>query len=347
MIKSKRLVFKPFGFTLVELLVVIAIIGVLVALLLPAIQAAREAARRTQCTNNLKNISLACLNHADTHGFMPSSGWGYLWTGDPDMGYGGRQPGSWIYNILEFTEETALRSIGRGLTGTTSGGQKYYALAKASETALPILICPSRRPVKTYPPATGELAINAATPTLTTRTDYAINGGSAIILGRGPAITCLTTYPDCTFPHDVGSLQYFDGISTEQSEVKLRQIIDGTSKTLLVGEKFLAADRYDTGTDYADNGSAMNGNDWDTVRWVPQWNPTRPGQLVPATVVARRPQPDTPGVANGSEQYGSVHPGGFQAAMCDGSVRSISFEISDEALASLGSRNDGTTFDVP
>jgi len=104
----------------VEILVVIAIIGILVALLLPAIQSAREAARRAQCANNLKQIGLACLNHVDTHKYWPSGGWGFDWTADSDRGYGPDQPGSWIFNVLDYVEEGNLRSIEKGLVTNES-----------------------------------------------------------------------------------------------------------------------------------------------------------------------------------------------------------------------------------
>src|SRR5215831_9732275 len=103
---------KASGFTLVELLVVIAIIGILIALLLPAVQAAREAARRSQCRNNLKQLGLGAQNHLSAQKIFPSGGWGYTWAGDPDRGYGERQPGGWAYSLLEFIEERDVHSIG-------------------------------------------------------------------------------------------------------------------------------------------------------------------------------------------------------------------------------------------
>src|SRR5579863_4475370 len=100
------------GFTLVELLVVITIIGILIALLLPAVQAARESARRIQCENNLKQLSLGMLDFESENKRFPSGGWGYCWVGDPDRGLSPpNQPGGWQFQILPYIEQKNLFSL--------------------------------------------------------------------------------------------------------------------------------------------------------------------------------------------------------------------------------------------
>ena len=123
------------GFTLVELLVVIAIIGILVALLLPAIQAAREAARRTQCQNNLKQIGLACLNYESSRKSLPPG---------VEQDLAGKYFSGWTHHIMPYAEDEALHRIYNGrvtVSDATDLGAKQFR-----ETFIPMYHCPSDVP---------------------------------------------------------------------------------------------------------------------------------------------------------------------------------------------------------
>ena len=143
------------GFTLVELLVVITIIGILVGLLLPAVNSARESGRYSTCRNNLHQIGLAMMHHESDHGYFPAGGWGWGWVGDADRGTGLGQPGGWIYNILNYMDLAPLHDMGMGTdpTGTnptnatkmTLNGQRRHA---AGWLSLPVRT--GRQPLSFY-----------------------------------------------------------------------------------------------------------------------------------------------------------------------------------------------------
>ncbi|MFO0911675.1 MAG: DUF1559 domain-containing protein [Pirellulales bacterium] len=328
---------KRRGFTLVELLVVIAIIGILVSLLLPAVQAARESARTTQCANNVRNMGLAALNHESAHGILPSSGWGFLWSGDPDQGFGAKQPGGWFYNLLPFMESTDIWQIGKGMKGPGSGGEKFKALALQRAAIVPIMNCPSRREAKGYPVT--ETSINAANPTSESKADYAANGGTLDhFLGSYGDISCFTKYPKCGFP-DIKKT--FDGISTVISEVTIGQITDGTSKTVLIGEKYLNPNQYETGSGCTNNNADTQGNDWDVNRWFPS---ARNNAAKVSGWNERGPRKDTPGFEDCTQRFGSAHQIGMNMVYCDGSVHFVEYQIDQFVYSALGSRNGKEVF---
>ena len=126
---------------------VIAIIGILISLLLPAVQAAREAARRAKCVNNLKQLALGCLNHESAVKAFPTGGWSFCFLGHPDLGVGPSQPASWLFNILPYIEESTLYKTQQGKTGTAL----QSAATTLITTPLNAFYCPSRRPTQNYP----------------------------------------------------------------------------------------------------------------------------------------------------------------------------------------------------
>jgi len=334
------------AFTLVELLVVIAIIGVLVALLLPAVQAAREAARRTQCQNNVKQFALAFQNHHDVHLFLPSSGWGWRWIGDADRGFGKKQPGGWAFDILPYIEQSNLRELGAGLTGAA----KSDAMLLQVGTPLATFNCPSRRPsaTNTYspiPPFHSDLASNltACTDCAVARSDYVANGGS-INAGddRGP--DTLAEVEDGSFT----SWRYGDenpsktpqnGITYQRSQIRLAQVTDGTSSTYCIGEKYLDPNQYENGLSSKDDQCVFTGHDRDSVGYTGIGPDTNDGTHMP-------PYQDRANANYEAYNFGSAHPGVFHMGFCDGSVHGVSYLIDPETHRRLGGRDDALQVDV-
>ena len=316
----------PHGFTLVELLVVITIIGILIALLLPAVQAAREAARRLQCKNHLKQIGLACLNHEEIHGFLPTGGWGNSWAGEPTRGFDKRQPGGWHFNILPYIEQQSLHDLG-------ADGNRAALIQRVS-TPVATFYCPSRRAAIAYPfktPPHPPWFNLPSQPTTVCRSDYAGSGGDyfAATFAGPRTLESGDAQSDSWWAQQKGGQG--NGIFYMRSMIKISDISDGTSTTYLAGEKYAMPDHYLDGWTGNDDQGWDTAFDWDTLRWSSN------------DPYFGLPMQDTLGFQTAG--FGSAHAIGFHMAFCDGSVHTINYTIDPLVHSYLGNRKDGMAID--
>ncbi len=292
------------GFTLVELLVVISIIGILISLLLPAVQAAREAARIMQCQNRLKQIALACQNYESTFRELPGYGGergGFLITPFADRRPSTTAGGTWISQAMPFLEQPELaRQIGSlARLATVTPTERVQ---QSVQSPLATLHCPSRRDAKAYPllsPYRERYGESGA------RTDYAMNGGPAEIdheatpnRREAPAIK-LTG----------------DGVWVLGSRTKLNRLRDGLSQTYLVGEKAMDLDKLDTGDGFGDrsplagyHGVSISSHSY--VRYA-----------------ARAPKRDHASNCLECHDFGSIHSAGWNVAFADGHVAMMDYSL--------------------
>ncbi|MEN1678638.1 MAG: DUF1559 domain-containing protein [Planctomycetota bacterium] len=314
--KTRQLARQGHGFTLVELLVVIAIIGVLIALLLPAVQAAREAARRSSCTNNLRQVGLAVMNYADTHRTLPA-GYEYGIVEDRTKGNNGAVVNGFFTLILPFAEQQALES-----SYDYEQGYDHAVNQPAVNTPVSVYQCPST-------PGDRRMAI---------LNNLAIFAGGAPDLGHtGEA----TDYFGVRSLEDAQSVvvkgvfrAVLPPIMGGDSEFPLRfaQITDGASNTLLLAELAGRPQRY------AD-GQPLGIQPYLSGTWA-GINGEMTYSIDPAVTDAPVDGPCFINCNNFYTPY-SFHPGGVNAMSCDGSVHFLPDDIEFAAWRGLVQPDDG------
>jgi len=300
------------GFTLVELLVVIAIIGVLVALLLPAVQAAREASRRMKCTNNLKQWSLAMHTHHDTYGYLP-----YAKKNNPRT--------VWVTNLWPYVEQQALYSkydfkigffeVPNCIANTFDG-----LIAQR----IPIYICPSDRNVSPF--HQGDTFWRA-------KGSYVVNWGPY----ADPFPTGVTL-PQASAPFGSKNFTKAGDSTNDPLLTRFSEITDGTSNTLLLSEVIIhpiSSLRDRRGDQHNDGNGCSIFQTLDT--------PNHGIDSIVAAIACQDYQPFMPcqPTANGHVAARSRHPSGVMASYCDGSVRFVPNNVTLAVWQTISTMNDG------
>lgn len=295
------------AFTVVELLVVIAIISVLAALFLPAVQAVRESARRTQCQNNLRQIGVGALAHNSQWECYPNAG-GPWYEARTKSASGApytatRQAWGAFYQILPFVEQKAIYDNPND--------------DEAAATVVKLYFCPSRRKPVALPGFAGEGGLGAG---LRGAVDYAGSGGS------GPAI--FPTGP--SFSGQTGMIipRNNPGVFTNET---IRDVKDGASNTLMFGERSFNPKSNSQAAD--ENSGYVRGWDWDTIRWSYQNPITDRARAIANT--------------NPSHSFGAAHPSAFNVVMADGSVKPITYSIGLATFQQITRRADGANPQLP
>jgi prepilin-type processing-associated H-X9-DG protein len=299
-------------------------------LLLPAVQAARESARRSQCTNNLKQIGVAFHNFQDIHGYLPNGGRdgnGKVDALSACCNATTRSGWTWLYHILPYMEQQSTYALASDahdpapVAGSTTGNPDQ---ALVSLIPVPSYTCPTRRSPKLYGSSY--------------KSDYAGNAGE-----RGPgSIRAVATKADPTKSNGLTGVV----IQTDAGRMKLSEIRDGTSNTIMVSEKVLNPHNF--GVDGGDN-ERWNNSGWDED--VIRFGAQRTGTGASAVRVGLPPIPDEQEpdyLIVGTYwpiQFGSSHPAGVNACMADGSVRVITFSVDIETFRRASISNDHLSID--
>jgi prepilin-type N-terminal cleavage/methylation domain-containing protein/prepilin-type processing-associated H-X9-DG protein len=338
-IHPKEGVMRRSAFTLIELLVVIAIIGILIALLLPAVQKVREAANRASCTNNLKQLGLAVHNFHDTHNFLPPSALRDDWL-------------TWAVLVLPYIEQDNLYK--------EWNLQLRYAEQPKDPDPRPhnikTFFCPSRRSADSVEFSVNDVAAavdpaNALGPFPGGLSDYACNSGNDSTNNRARGVM---TYARCSGVKPDGQpvigaynvTPIGTRVLTWTGVISIASITDGTSNTLLIGEKHIRPFSRDGKNEDRSVFSGNNANNYCRLAGLPpagvaQSNNVTQYPLIqnPNDISQTTDNPPSPYDAN--EDFGGPHPGVCMFVFCDGSVKGVKTSVDLETLTRLAVRDDG------